>query len=83
MPAFRNPHGVKGLGERVPVHAWVDVECRVFALEVDSANPDGWWYRIVTSPWSGSYYAVANMFMNGGAPGQSLPAKTDSSVSVC
>ncbi|MFD5420922.1 hypothetical protein ACFWJT_23200 [Streptomyces sp. NPDC127069] len=82
-PTFRNPHGAKEPGERVPAHAWVDVECRVFAPEIDSANPDGWWYRIVTSPWIGSYYAVANTFMNGDVPGQSPPTNTDWSVPVC
>ncbi|KPI20894.1 hypothetical protein OV450_7734 [Actinobacteria bacterium OV450] len=82
-PTFRNPHGAKEPGERVPAHAWVDVECRVLAPEIDSANPDGWWYRIVTSPWSGSYYAVANTFMNGDAPGQNPPTNTDRSVPVC
>ncbi|MEV6582950.1 hypothetical protein AB0M92_32860 [Streptomyces sp. NPDC051582] len=82
-PTFLNAHGAKGPGERVPAHTWVDVECRVYAPEIDSANPDGWWYRIATTPWNGSYYAVANTFMNGDAPGQSPPTNTDWSVPVC
>ncbi|WP_328930596.1 hypothetical protein OG429_40345 (plasmid) [Streptomyces sp. NBC_00190] len=82
-PTFLNPHGAKGPGERVPAHTWVEVECRVFAPEIDSANPDGWWYRIASSPWSGGYYAVANTFMNGDTPGQNPPTNTDWSVPAC
>ncbi|MGW0754475.1 hypothetical protein [Streptomyces sp. NPDC002587] len=82
-PTFLNAHGAKGPGERIPAHTWVEVECRVFAPEIDSANPDGWWYRIATSPWNGSYYAVANTFMNGDTPGQNPPTNTDWSVPAC
>ncbi|MFE2009161.1 hypothetical protein [Streptomyces sp. NPDC059491] len=81
-PTFENPHGARGPGTRIPPNTWVDVECRVYAPEIDSANPDGWWYRIATSPWKG-YYAVANTFMNGDAPGQQPPTNTDWSVPVC
>ncbi|MFJ8166638.1 hypothetical protein ACIRBY_37740 [Streptomyces sp. NPDC096136] len=82
-PAFLNAHGAKGPGERIPAHTWVDVECRVYAPEVESARNDGWWYRITTSPWNSSYYAAANAFMNGDAPGHTPPTNTDWSVPVC
>ncbi|MFJ3176322.1 hypothetical protein ACIPJK_36905 [Streptomyces roseus] len=49
---------------------------------LDSANPDGWWYRIVTSPWSGSDYLVTNTFMIGDAPGQSPAINMGWSVPV-
>ncbi|MFJ7159204.1 hypothetical protein ACIQUQ_30240 [Streptomyces sp. NPDC101118] len=82
-PAFLDAHGARGPGERIPAHTWVEVECRVYAPEIESARDDGWWYRIVTSPWNGSYYAAANAFMNGDAPGQTPPTNTDWSVPVC
>ncbi|MEU6314797.1 hypothetical protein [Streptomyces sp. NPDC047014] len=81
-PAFADPHGAKGPSGRIPAHTWVDVECRVYAPEIESANPDGWWYRIATGAWAGRY-AVANTFMNGDAPGQKPPTHTDLSVPVC
>jgi hypothetical protein len=32
---------------------------------VASENPDGYWYRIASAPWSNGYYSPANTFMNG------------------
>ncbi|MCX4632398.1 hypothetical protein [Streptomyces sp. NBC_01443] len=75
-PTFLNAHGAKGPGEPIPAHTWVEVECRVYAPEIKSANPDGWWYRIASSPWNGSYYAVANTFMNGDTPGHTPATST-------
>ncbi|MFD7836176.1 hypothetical protein [Streptomyces sp. NPDC059761] len=55
----------------------------MYAPEIVSARGDGWWYRIATSPWNGSYYAAANAFMDGDAPGQNPLTNTDLSVPVC
>ncbi|MFD3719806.1 hypothetical protein [Streptomyces sp. NPDC058674] len=82
-PAFLNPHNASGVGITVPAHAWVDIECRIYAPGIRSAEPDNWWYRIASSPWNGRYYAVGNTFMNGDAPGQNPPTNTDWSVPVC
>ncbi|XQE84151.1 hypothetical protein ACN24M_00115 [Streptomyces microflavus] len=78
---FRDPHGAKGPGERIPPHTWVDVECRTEGSGVTSVR--GWWYRIASSPWTGQYYAPSMNFMNGDEPGQTPPTDTDFSVSIC
>lgn len=62
---FRDPHGATGPGEPIPPMETVEVSCKVHAPQVDSANPDGYWYRLASSPWDGDYYAVANTFWNG------------------
>ncbi|MFF4427663.1 hypothetical protein ACFYZ4_00665 [Streptomyces sp. NPDC001513] len=82
-PTFLTPRNASGPGERIPAHAWVEVECRVHEPGIETANPGGWWYRIASSPWNGRYYAVANTFMNGDTPGQQPPTDTDWSVPVC
>ncbi|WP_404962233.1 hypothetical protein [Streptomyces sp. 147326] len=81
-PTFLDPHGAKGPSGRIPAHSWIEVECRVYAPEIETANPDGWWYRIASHPWNGRY-AVANTFMNGDTPGQTPATNTDWSVPVC
>ncbi|MFI1645529.1 hypothetical protein ACH4XT_01075 [Streptomyces avidinii] len=82
-PTFLTPRNASGPGERIPAHTWVEAECRVYEPGIKTANPGGWWYRIATSPWSGRYYAVANTFMNGDAPGQQPPTDTDWSIPIC
>ncbi len=83
-PTFSNPHNASGQGPRIAVGAYVEVQCRVRAPEIRSANPDGWWYRIASSPWNGQYYGVANNFRNGDVPGQGPPYhNTDFNVPPC
>jgi hypothetical protein len=48
----------------------VQVYCRVPGFRV--ADGDTWWYRIASSPWSGSYYASADAFYNNGRTSGSL-----------
>jgi uncharacterized membrane protein YgcG len=67
---FLNPYNASGMGPKIPAWQWVDVSCKVYAPQIQSANPDGYWYRIASAPWSNSYYAVANTFWNGDVPGQ-------------
>lgn len=62
---FRDPYGAAGKGERVAPLAVVEVGCKVHGPQIDSANPDGYWYRLESPPWNGEYYAVANTFWNG------------------
>ncbi|MBK6872320.1 MAG: cutinase family protein [Kineosporiaceae bacterium] len=83
-PTFLNPTNAAGAGPRVAAMSTVQVSCRVYAPAIASANPDGWWYRIASFPWSNQYYAVANTFWNGDIPGR-LPYthNTDFGVPVC
>jgi len=67
---FTNPYNASGMGVKIPPYAYVEVSCKVYAPQIVSANPDGYWYRIHSAPWSDSYYAVANTFWNGDTPGQ-------------
>jgi hypothetical protein len=67
---FLNPYNASGMGVKIQPYQWVEVSCKVYAPQIVSANPDGYWYRIASPPWSNSYYAVANTFWNGDIPGQ-------------
>ncbi|WP_445152669.1 hypothetical protein [Baekduia sp. Peel2402] len=67
---FTNPYNASGMGAKIPAMAWVAVSCKVYAPQIASANPDGYWYRVSSPPWSNAYYAVANTFWNGDIPGQ-------------
>ena len=81
---FLNYHNASGLGPRIDPATWVEVSCKVYDPFIESVNPDGYWYRIASSPWNDQYYAVANTFWNGDIPGQK-PYKyaTDMAVPVC
>jgi hypothetical protein len=67
---FTNPYNASGLGVKIQPYQWVQVSCKVYAPQIVSANPDGYWYRIASPPWSNRYYAVANTFWNGDIPGR-------------
>jgi hypothetical protein len=77
-----------GPGIRIMPWTTVEVTCRVLDTTIDSVSPDGYWYRIASSPWNGQYYAPANSFMNGDQPGV-LPGvlpythNTDFAVQEC
>ena len=62
---FTNYHNASGTGPRVDPATWVDVSCKVYDATIGTSNPDGYWYRIASSPWNDQYYAPANTFMNG------------------
>jgi len=66
---FLNPYNASGMGQKIAADTWVDVACKVYAPQIRSANPDGYWYRIASPPWNNVYYAVANTFRNGDIPG--------------
>jgi len=81
---FINPYNASGMGIKIQPYQWVEVTCKVYAPQIASANPDGYWYRIASSPWSNAYYAVANTFWNGDVPGQKpYVHNTDFSVLDC
>jgi hypothetical protein len=81
---FTNPFNASGVGVRIEPYQWVDVSCKVYAPQITSANPDGYWYRIASAPWNDQYYAVANTFWNGDIPGQTpYTHNTDWAVRDC
>jgi hypothetical protein len=69
---FTNYRNASGLGTRIEPGAWVQVSCKVYDPYIQSVNPDGYWYRIASAPWSDAYYSPANTFMNGDPWGGSL-----------
>lgn len=80
---FTNPYNASGMGPKIPAAAWVQVTCKVYAPEIQSVNPDGYWYRITSSPWNNAYYAAANTFMNGDPWGGPYTHNTDFNVPDC
>ncbi|HEU4392148.1 MAG TPA: hypothetical protein VFR04_00790 [Solirubrobacterales bacterium] len=81
---FTNPYNASGMGPKVPPYGYVEVSCKVYAPQIVSANPDGYWYRIHSAPWNDAYYAVANTFWNGDVPGQKpYVHNTDFNVRDC
>ena len=71
------------MGQKIPAGAWVQVMCKVYAPQIQSANPDGYWYLIASSPWNSAYYAVANTFMNGDPWNGPYTHNTDFNVPDC
>jgi hypothetical protein len=81
---FTNPYNASGMGVKIAPYAYVQVSCKVYAPQIISANPDGYWYRIHSAPWNDAYYAVANTFWNGDIPGQKpYVHNTDFAVPDC
>lgn len=63
---FQNYHNASGFGQHINSGQTVQVSCKVYDPTIVSVNPDGYWYRIASSPWNNGYYAAANTFDNGG-----------------
>ncbi len=83
-PTFENPGSASGEGPRIGDLAFVEVGCKLYAPQIESAEPDGYWYRIHSPPWNDRFYAVANTFWNGIPPGESgEPVNTDQAVPNC
>src|SRR4051812_31931613 len=80
---FTNYHNASGMGPRIEAASWVNVSCKVYDPFIASVNPDGYWYRIASSPWNGNYYAPANTFMNGDPWGGPYTHNTDFNVPNC
>lgn len=83
--SFQNPHNASGVGPRVVPNQWVDVSCKLYDPYIASVNPDGYWYRIASPPWSNGYYVAANTFWNGDTPAtpRSEWHNTDFSIPDC
>lgn len=80
---FTNPNNASGMGTKIATATWVQVSCKVYAPQIQSANPDGYWYRIASSPWNNAYYAVANTFKNGDSWTCPCTHNTDFNVPNC
>jgi hypothetical protein len=71
------------MGPAIAAGQWVQVACKVYDPTIASVNPDGYWYRIASSPWNGAYYSPANTFMNGDPYGGPYTHNTDFAVPNC
>jgi hypothetical protein len=80
---FTNYHNASGMGSAIAAGQWVNVSCKVYDPTIQSVNPDGYWYRIASSPWNNGYYSPANTFMNGDPYGGPYTHNTDFSVPNC
>jgi hypothetical protein len=80
---FTNFHNASGMGTKLAHNQWIEVSCKVYDPTIASVNPDGYWYRIASSPWSNAYYSPANSFYNGDPPGGPYTHATDWSVPNC
>lgn len=83
VDTFTNHHNASGVGPRIDPGAWVDVSCKVYDPYIASVNPDGYWYRIASAPWSDQYYSPANTFMNGDPWDGPYTHNTDFNVPDC
>jgi surface antigen len=80
---FTDPTTASGLGQRIAPAQQVQVSCKVYAPQIASVNPDGYWYLIASAPRSGAYYAPANTFMNGDPWNGPYTHNTDFNVPDC
>jgi surface antigen len=80
---FTNPVNASGMGTKIASGQTVQVSCRIYAPQIQSVNPDGWWYRVASSPWNDAYYSPANTFMNGDPWDGPYTHPTDMAVRVC
>jgi hypothetical protein len=70
-------------GQPLEFEEFVQVSCKIYNPTLQSARPDGYWYRISSFPWDNHYYAVANTFLNGDPPGGPYTHDTDFKVPNC
>ena len=80
---FTNYHNASGMGPPIAAGQWVQISCKVYDPTIQSVNPDGYWYRIASSPWNDAYYSPANTFMNGDPYGGPYTHNTDFAVPNC
>ena len=81
ITTFRYYENATEEGQEIKSTETVEVSCRIFAPEIESSEPEGFWYRIHSKPWDGEYYAVANAFRNVSGSGEGID--TDPNVPNC
>jgi hypothetical protein len=67
---FRAPGLLTDEGPPIADERRVRVDCKVHVPEPESVLPEGYWYKVASSPWDGRYFAPANSFWNGDVPGR-------------
>jgi transcriptional regulator with XRE-family HTH domain len=82
VATFADPHTPAGAEARIPFQVKVRVLCKVLAPSIGSVSPDGYWYKIASRPWAGSY-APANTFLNGDKPAGPYTHSTDWRLPNC
>lgn len=82
-PSLLDPHDIAGLGPRLDFGKAVTVSCKMFAPSIGSVSPDGYWYRVSTSPWNNHYYVAANTFLNGDPRSGPYTHNTDFVIPDC
>jgi surface antigen len=65
---YTNAGGTQG--PSIASNQTVQIACRIQGFAVADGNT--WWYRVSSSPWSGTFYASADAFYNDGATSGSL-----------
>lgn len=65
---FQDPRALLGEGERVPALQTVDVLCKLYSPVPGSPSVGKYWYLVVSPPWNGRYFTVANSYLNGDSP---------------
>ena len=80
---FADPNNASGPGPSIAAAVYVHVSCKLYDPSIRSVSPDGYWYRIASSPWNDQYYAAANTFMNGDPWNGPYTHDTDFSVPDC
>jgi hypothetical protein len=81
VTTFRDYEDATGEGQEIGADQTVEVSCKIFAPMIESAEPEGFWYRIHSKPWDDEYYAVANAFRNISGAGEGID--TDPNVPNC
>ena len=81
IATFSDYENASGIGPEIEESKTVEVTCKVFAPEIASVEPEGYWYRIHSTPWNDEDYAAANAFANGGSGAN--PIDTDPNVPDC
>jgi hypothetical protein len=79
---FSNPYNFSGAELKVPYDQYVKVSCKLYWPHPRSVAEDGFWYRIITKPWKGSF-SPANLYWNGDKPGRKPAHSTDFHVRDC
>jgi hypothetical protein len=80
---FTDYHNASGQGPSIAAGQVVQVSCKVLDGTIKSVNPDGYWYRVASRPWSNHYYVPANVFLNGDPPNGPYSHNTDFAVPDC
>ena len=75
---YMDYHTPSGPGPEIAPGQWVSVSCRVFDPHITSANPEGWWYRILSPPFMNQYYSPASGFTS-----QEVQPRLPVEVDIC